>query len=69
MTKLNEIEDYIDRAETCRRWARVISNTLEIARLYALADEYDEWARRLRSTERAPHGARRAHVLDTAAAG
>ena len=65
MLKTNDVEDYLDRAATCRRWAKVISNTIEIARLHALADEYDEWVRRLRSRE-APQAPRRGLPNDMA---
>ena len=46
--------DYLDRAETCRRWASVIVDAHEIAKLRELAAQYADKARSLRSIEQAP---------------
>jgi len=53
MDETKTSDEYIDRAETCRRWANVIGDAREIAKLRELAAAYADKARSLRSIEQA----------------
>ncbi len=53
MDETKTSDEYLDRAETCHRWTKVIADAHEITKLRELAAKYADQARRLRSIEQA----------------
>lgn len=54
MRDVKDSDYYVEQAERCLRWSRLLNDKRRIAELEKMAEECFETARRLRSIEHAP---------------